>query len=162
MYVSTHRIRSLLTDRALLAAAVSHIMADRPEGSGRSTGTASPAPLSGRASPISPVLSDSGGGGAGLGGLLSAVEVADLYATFSLGQRVGDIVWRLINAGVDPRRFIVFGVINGLLRRLHEFPVVGAPSPDAISAHFEISSRRARFVKRFHGNVRKGGGDEMR
>jgi len=49
-----------------------------------------------------------------------------LYAKLQRGVRLSLFcqTWRLIAKNIDPRRFITFGVVNGLIRRVHKYPIV--------------------------------------
>jgi hypothetical protein len=60
-------------------------------------------------------------------------QVFRLYAAFGAGSRTSDICCQADTAalGIDDRRFIAFGVMHGLLRRIHRFPILVAAHPPA-------------------------------
>ena len=84
------------------------------------------------------------GAGAGTGG--GPAAFADVFALYcSLGQGVPLRKWCIENyarlRGIDVRRFIGFGVVKGILYRVHKYPVGG---PAAAS---QVPGRLAGFLK---------------
>jgi len=57
--------------------------------------------------------------------LLRFDQVFRLYAAFGAGSRTSDICCQGDTAalGIDDRRFVAFGVMHGLLRRIHRYPI---------------------------------------
>jgi len=53
-----------------------------------------------------------------------------LYCSLQRGLRMGTFAtqYKLLESRIDPRRFAIFGVINGLIRRVHKYPIT-RPTP---------------------------------
>jgi hypothetical protein len=67
---------------------------------------------------------------------LGADAAFRLYAAFGAGSRVADVCVAagVEEAGADARRLVAFGVMHGLLRRIHSFPVRTAAAAAALAA----------------------------
>jgi len=73
-----------------------------------------------------------------------------LYMRCRRGVRVGQLTtkYKFEQNNIDPRRFVVFGVLNGVLNRLHKYPVLvqdNRPGDDnsESSQHKHLKSRPA-------------------
>lgn len=54
-----------------------------------------------------------------------------LYCSLQRGVRLGAFCqkWELTLRNIDPRRFITFGLVNGIIRRIHKYPCIRALRP---------------------------------
>jgi hypothetical protein len=69
-----------------------------------------------------------------------AVSAADLYlayCSFGVGRRASEVFtsFRSELHGVEDHKFITFGVVQGLIRRVHEYPVCISESPLTAPRH---------------------------
>jgi nitrogen permease regulator 2-like protein len=103
VYASQPRVQLLLSNRALRDCCLSYI-------------AAAPRQLeaTGPATPVSAVPFD---------------LVFRIYASFGAGMQIGDVSIRAGTAalGIDDHRLVVFGVMHGLLARVHKYPVRSLP-----------------------------------
>jgi len=69
-----------------------------------------------------------------------------LYAAFQAGQSVRDVCLnhRLKQSHVDDRRFVAFGVLHGIIRRVHEYPVPLVPLSELLRTRVARPMRSAR------------------
>jgi len=67
--------------------------------------------------------------------LPSAMLLFQLYSHLQPGVELKDFlqVHNLSSMNIDIRRFITFGLVNNLIRRLHKYPVSLAPQPNGAS-----------------------------
>lgn len=66
----------------------------------------------------------------------SFAKVFSLYCALERGVCFRDFCERhaLLSLGIDPARFVIFGTINGFVRRVREFPLLLAPPSDAFDS----------------------------
>jgi nitrogen permease regulator 2-like protein len=94
---------------------------------------------------ISPGTSNAAAANAVNAAALSSIDVVfNLYSAFGAGTRTSDVCaqGRTAELGIDDRRFISFGVMHGLIRRLHKYPVPiseDAVSPEKNAAAFAVT-----------------------
>jgi hypothetical protein len=70
-------------------------------------------------------------------------RVFALYCSLQRGFRVKDFSHNLAALGIDPARFIIFGTVNGFVRRLYEFPVLlNPPSTASTDSNMPVSAER--------------------
>jgi hypothetical protein len=72
----------------------------------------------------------------------SFAKVFSLYCALERGVCLSDFCERhaLLSLGIDPARFVIFGTINGFVRRVREFPLLLAPPSDAFDAEAPSAS----------------------
>ena len=104
-------------------------------------------------------------------------KILHLYSTLRPGKTVSNWIEEhdVDQIGIDPRRFITFGVIKGFLRRLHRYPVLTTPtfayhedprsaldlrtgdqSPTTLEDQFDSAGERSRSRHRSENSI---GGD---
>ena len=66
----------------------------------------------------------------------SFAKVFSLYCALERGVCLSEFCERhaLLSLGIDPARFVIFGTINGFVRRVREYPLLLAPPSDAFDA----------------------------
>jgi hypothetical protein len=130
IYATQPRVQLLLRSRELSGACLRYISGEvgSEDSEALASSVSHPADLSAAAgrlgfgdagSALSPLTV---GGGAPP---LSVDVIFNLYNAFGAGTRTCDVCaqGRTADTGIDDRRFISFGIIHGILRRLHKYPV---------------------------------------
>jgi hypothetical protein len=125
VYAATHRLQGLLHSAPLRRALVRFVATAPGEGAveeAEAEAVAGKSTVAGRAEPAS---------------LPDFEFVFRLLAAFGTGARVGDIAAGAARGRVHARRLCVFGVLHGLLRRVHRYVLVRrgaavAPSASAL------------------------------
>jgi hypothetical protein len=147
VYVPTAGLHQLYTNPKLQRDCIEYVTAaSTPAAASTLTATASTASntsllKSPNATLPSTTLNTSSGAGGGSSAPIPSIRrLFFLYSQFARGVRMSEFVQRfgLIESRIDPRRFVAFGVMNGLIRRIHKYPVLARDlhilKPGAVAA----------------------------
>lgn len=143
IYATTNKVQALLHNPALRAACADYVTGDRPaeqDAPGDASNTQHQQHAVGPASSSSESTAalaqkQPEQQPADITRLPSFESIFRLYTSFGAGARVCDVCAQKDTASnnIDDRRFVVFGVMHGLLRRIHKYPVPRPAAPGSPS-----------------------------